>query len=125
MVPTAMVSPSLARISINVPAIGEGTSVSTLSVEISNNGSSAATESPIFLNHRRMVPSVTVSPSCGSVMSAIWSCSLSRYSGAVAQPLKERPVRDRTVSPNSSDKLGCGWTNSATSATVASQFTAR
>ena len=27
--------------------------------------------SPIFLNHRVMVPSVTVSPSCGSVISAI------------------------------------------------------
>ena len=70
-VPTETVSPSLTRISVRVPATGDGTSVSTLSVETSNNGSSAATASPTFLNQRVIVPSVTVSPSCGSVMSAI------------------------------------------------------
>jgi hypothetical protein len=70
-VPTGTVSPSLARISVSVPATGEGTSVSTLSVETSNKGSSAETVSPTFLNHRVIVPSVTVSPSCGRVMSAM------------------------------------------------------
>ena len=70
-VPTETVSPSLTRISVRVPATGDGTSVSTLSVETSNNGSSATTASPTFLNQRVIVPSVTVSPSCGSVMSAI------------------------------------------------------
>ena len=70
-VPTGTVSPSLALISVTVPATGDGTSVSTLSVETSNNGSSAATVSPTFLNHRVIVPSVTVSPSCGRVMSAM------------------------------------------------------
>ena len=41
------------------------------------------------------------------------------------QPLKSRPVSESIVSPNSSDRLGWGWMNSATSATVASQFTAK
>lgn len=70
-VPTGTVSPSLARISVSVPATGDGTSVSTLSVDTSNNGSSAETVSPTFLNHRVIVPSVTVSPSWGRVMSAM------------------------------------------------------
>ena len=51
--------------------MGEGTSVSTLSVDTSNNGSSAATASPTALNQRVMVPSVTVSPNWGKVISAI------------------------------------------------------
>ena len=73
-VPTATVSPSATRISVRTPATGDGTSVSTLSVDTSNSGSSAATVSPIFLKKRVMVPSVTVSPSCGSVISAmVWS----------------------------------------------------
>ena len=61
-VPTGTVSPSFTRISNNVPAIGDGTSVSTFSVDTSNNGSSRAMASPTFLNHFVMVPSVTVSP---------------------------------------------------------------
>ena len=69
--PTGTVSPSWAKICTTVPAMGDGTSVSTLSVLTSNNGSSAATVSPTFLNQRVMVPSVTVSPSCGSVTSAM------------------------------------------------------
>ncbi len=70
-VPTGTVSPSWARISLSVPEIGEGTSVSTLSVLTSNSGSSAETLSPTFLNQRVIVPSVTVSPSCGNVTSAM------------------------------------------------------
>ena len=69
--PTGTVSPSGTRISVKTPAIGDGTSVSTLSVDTSNKGSSSATVSPTFLNHRVMVPSVTVSPSCGRVTSAM------------------------------------------------------
>jgi hypothetical protein len=57
------VSPSSTRISVSVPDTGEGTSVSTLSVDTSNNGSSSATVSPTLLNHCVIVPSVTVSPS--------------------------------------------------------------
>src|SRR5204863_5700768 len=70
-VPTSTVSPSGTRISVIVPAIGDGTSESTLSVDTSNNVSSSATASPTFLNQRVIVPLVTVSPSWGIVMSAI------------------------------------------------------
>jgi hypothetical protein len=66
-VPTSTVSPSGTRISVITPDAGDGISVSTLSVEISTNTSSSTTESPMFLAHERMVPSVTVSPSCGIV----------------------------------------------------------
>jgi hypothetical protein len=62
-VPTSTVSPSCTRISAKVPAAGDGTSESTLSVETSKSGSSRATASPTAFNHFVMVPSVTVSPS--------------------------------------------------------------
>jgi len=95
----------------------------------SNNGSSSATVSPMLLNHCVMVPSVTVSPSCGSGTSAMslnpcLSCRLVVWCDE-SQPLKLRPVIESAVSPKSSERLGCGWMNSATSSTVASQFTAR
>ena len=72
--PTGTVSPSFARTSVRTPDTGDGTSVSTLSVDTSKSGSSAATASPTFLNHFVMVPSVTVSPSCGSFTSAMSLC---------------------------------------------------
>ena len=71
--PTSTRSPSPARISASTPATGDGTSVSTLSVDTSKSVSSRATSSPTCLNHRMTVPSVTVSPNCGIVMSAISS----------------------------------------------------
>ena len=87
--PTGTVSPSCTRISVTVPAIGDGTSVSTLSVLTSNNGSSAETLSPTFLNQRVIVPSVTVSPSCGNVTSAmVWS--LSSIGSGVQAAARER-----------------------------------
>jgi hypothetical protein len=49
------------------PATGEGTSVSTLSVETSNSGSSAATSSPSDFSQRVIVPSVIDSPRAGMV----------------------------------------------------------
>jgi hypothetical protein len=52
-------------ISVSTPADGEGISASTLSVEISNSGSSRSTESPTFLIHRTIVPSAIDSPICG------------------------------------------------------------
>ena len=64
-VSTGAVSPSLTRISVTIPAEGDGISASTLSVEISKRGSSLATASPTFLFHRITVPSVIDSPSCG------------------------------------------------------------
>src|SRR4051794_23546586 len=64
-VPTGTVAPSATKSFVTVPATGDGTSVSTLSVEISNNGSSALTSSPSALSHFKIVPSTMVSPSCG------------------------------------------------------------
>jgi hypothetical protein len=63
--PTVAVPSSGTLISISTPAAGEGISVSTLSVETSTNGSSTATVSPTFFNQRRIVPSLTDSPSAG------------------------------------------------------------
>src|ERR1700722_9905421 len=84
--PTATVSPSLATMSPSVPADGAGTSIVTLSVSSSTNGSSTATLSPAFLNHRPMVASVTDSPSVGtriSVMVCFLNAPVRRYSLAV------------------------------------------
>ena len=50
------VEPSGTLISVRTPAMGEGISASTLSVEISKRGSSRATVSPTFLSHLVMVP---------------------------------------------------------------------
>src|SRR3990170_707280 len=64
-VPTDTVAPSGTRILVSVPEATDGTSVSTLSVEISNSGSSSSTVSPPAFSHFRIVPSTTVSPSWG------------------------------------------------------------
>ncbi len=71
--PVSTVSPSAARISARTPEAGDGISESTLSVETSKRGSSRLTWSPTFLNHRVMIPSVTDSPSEGSVTSVMAS----------------------------------------------------
>src|ERR1035438_461340 len=66
------VFPSSTRTSERVPAAGDGISVSTLSVEISNSGSSRSTWSPGFFSHLVSVPSTMLSPIWGittSVMS--------------------------------------------------------
>ena len=110
--PTSTTSPSLALISVITPAIGEGTSVSTLSVDTSKRGSSSLTSSPTFLNQRS-------DRSFGDRLTELGHRDVSH------QPCRLLPVSESTVSPNSSDSVGWGWMNSATSATVASQFTAR
>src|SRR5215218_8039457 len=63
--PTSTVSSAWTLIDWRTPETGEGTSVSTLSVEISNRGSSASTWSPSCLSQRVIVPSVIDSPSSG------------------------------------------------------------
>src|SRR5947207_518057 len=83
-VPTGTVVPSSTRIFRTVPATGEGTSVSTLSVEISNNGSSRSTESPSRFSHFKIVPSTIVSPSCG-----IW-IDVTSSSSPAGQPVDGR-----------------------------------
>src|SRR5829696_8241771 len=66
-VPTSTVVPSETRNFSIVPATGEGSSALTLSVSTSARGSSISTSSPSALSQRVMVPSVTLSPSCGIV----------------------------------------------------------
>ena len=68
-VPTATVSPSATRISWSTPEPGLGTSVSTLSVEISSSGSSARTSSPTWRSHLVTVPSDTDTPIWGMTTS--------------------------------------------------------
>ena len=64
--PTFTISPSLNNVFTNVPATGEGTSESTLSVAISNTDSSASIASPAAFTHLMMVASATLSPIFGS-----------------------------------------------------------
>ena len=64
--PTSTTASTAAVISVSTPLTGAGISVSTLSVEISTNGSSTCTVSPTFFSQRVTVPSVTDSPNCGS-----------------------------------------------------------
>ena len=104
-VPTLTVSPSGTEIFTSVPPIGDGTSVSTLSVEISNNGSSRSIVSPSFLSHFVIVPSTTVSPSCGIVTGGrhveppfasvhiVWSGLPASDSIDLADALRQRRVR--------------------------------
>src|SRR6185369_13194861 len=63
--PTLATSPTLKRISVSVPLVVDGTSIDVLSVSISNRLSPGFTASPAALNHFVILPSATVSPSCG------------------------------------------------------------
>ena len=72
-VPTSTVSSSATRMASITPAIGDGISVSTLSVETSSSGSSTSTRSPTFFNQRVTVPSVTLSPSAGRLTDSLIS----------------------------------------------------
>ena len=65
MAPTGATSPAGTRISASTPAVVDGTSIDTLSVSISNRLSPGSTASPADLNHFVILPSATVSPSCG------------------------------------------------------------
>ena len=62
---TGTVSPACTRMAVSTPDAGEGISASTLSVEISNRGSSRPTASPACFIQRTIVPSAIDSPSCG------------------------------------------------------------
>src|ERR1051326_6698533 len=62
--------PSLTLISFSTPAVGDGISASTLSVEISKSGSSRSTLSPGFFSHLVIVPSKILSPIWGITTSA-------------------------------------------------------
>ena len=92
-VPTSTVSPSWTRISANVPAAGDGTSESTLSVDTSKSGSSRATASPTALSHLVIVPSVTVSPSWGMVTSANVQPPSGERQHRLTERLRQRGMR--------------------------------
>jgi hypothetical protein len=60
-----LLSFSLYRTSVRMPATGEGTSLSTLSVAISKTASSNSIRSPGFFSQRKMVASMILSPILG------------------------------------------------------------
>ena len=68
-VPTSTVVSTGTRISASTPVAGEGTSVSILSVEISQIVSSAWTRSPTSKRQATTVPSATDTPIWGIVTS--------------------------------------------------------
>ncbi len=69
--PTVTVSPSSTKISVTVPLAGDGSSTSTLSVEISTIVSSTLICAPTLACHSRIVPSVTDSPAAGVTTSTV------------------------------------------------------
>ena len=100
-VPTATVESGSTRSSAIVPATGEGTSASTLSVEISTSGSSTATASPGLTFHSSTVPSATESPISGKATS---TSSASAASGSAASglagPGATGPSPSTSISPS-------------------------
>ena len=92
---TGTVCPSFTRISASTPLTGAGISASTLSVEISNIGSSRLTESPTFLSHFDSVPSAIDSPIWGITTSTRATASPSLRVLRASPPAREQPDRDR------------------------------
>src|SRR5262245_8290937 len=78
-VPTSTVWPSGTRIWLTTPAPGLGTSVSTLSVEISSSGSSCAMVSPTCFSHFVTVPSDTETPICGITTSISFPVAIGSF----------------------------------------------
>src|SRR5436305_6446981 len=109
-VPTSTVTPTSTASSPTRPVAGDGTSVSTLSVEISTIGSSASTQSPTRFFHSTTVPSATETPICGIVMSTEVSVGeelTARLLHVVELrqhgPLERRAERDRRVGSGDAD----------------------
>ena len=99
------VVPGATRISRRTPAAGEGISASTLSVEISNRGSSRSTRSPTFLSHFVTVPSAIDSPIWGMMTSAMASLAPSRAYASIAWPYTAS-----AACMSASGSVGWGWT---------------
>src|SRR5262249_49200270 len=94
-VSTGTVCPSFTRISAMTPLAGAGISASTLSVEISNIGSSRLTQSPTFLSHFDNVPSAIDAPIWGITTSIRATESSSLRVLRATPPAREQPDRDR------------------------------
>ena len=90
--PTSTVSPSWTRILVTTPVPGLGTSVSTLSVEISSSGWSASIVSPSAFSHLTTVPSETETPICGMTTSMIVPVAISRRPARAALLRRSRPA---------------------------------
>src|SRR3984957_4507772 len=100
------VVPACTLISESTPATGEGISASTLSVEISNNGSSCCTVSPGCFSHLVMVPSKIDSPIWGMMT------SLAEAGAAVAAGAGGLAALDRSTVLVGVSTLGA-WTGAA------------
>jgi hypothetical protein len=93
LMPTVL--PSSTSTSDSVPAAGEGISVSTLSVEISNSGSSRSTCSPGFLSHLVSVPSTMLSPIWGITTSVMDQFSLSAARTGASYSISQSKTRPK------------------------------
>src|SRR5215211_4285501 len=131
--PTSTVSSACTLMVFRTPATGEGTSVSTLSVETSNSGSSAWTSSPSCFSQRVMVPSVIDSPSSGMVTVVVFpspeaparggsaGCSLGSSSACSrgSASSAEAAVASRSSSVPASSLPSSGWAASSASCSPA------
>ena len=106
--PTGTVSPAATRISSSTPSYGLGISESTLSVDTSNSGSSNSTVSPTFFSQELMVPSVTVSPSLGMVMSCTMPAGAPRPVTSSDGP-SEPPICGAAGSPSAGPPAAARW----------------
>ena len=102
------VVPSFTRTSLNTPETGEGISVSTLSVEISNSGSSRSTLSPLFLSQRVKVPSVMLSAHLGHNYvghRVSYTCSIASCSFAVVNSKPKTVAKEAATATLTSSRF--------------------
>src|SRR3954451_7185189 len=108
-VPTSTVVPTSTSIAVTRPVAGDGTSVSTLSVEISTIGSSDSIPSPTRFFHSTTVPSATDTPICGIVTSTalvteeLTARLLHGVDLRERRALERRAERDRLVTRGDAD----------------------
>src|SRR5262249_25595453 len=82
----------------STPAVVDGTSIDTLSVSISNRLSPGLIASPADLNHFVILPSATVSPSCG--ISTSMACSLDPFPdhfARAAEGAQDEPIAGELI----------------------------
>src|SRR5271154_4588307 len=88
--PTLAVAPGPTRISDRRPATIACTSIVTLSVSTSNRSSPSLISSPTDLNQARILPSATVSPSCGMMIVEAIGLSVEHAPDLVDDPGRAR-----------------------------------
>src|SRR3954451_18318526 len=109
-VPTSTVIPTSTSSDVTRPVAGDGTSVSTLSVEISTIGSSDSIQSPTRFFNSTTVPSATDTPICGIVTSTavligeeLTASLLHGVDLGERRALERRAERDRLVRRRNAD----------------------